>query len=215
LTTAANAAGCRTTAVITDMNQPLAPALGNALEVAEVMKALTGETEGPLVQLSAALGGVLLADAGLAEDVQAGADSIAACIRDGRAAARFGRMVAALGGPVAFLDDWRRFLPEANVIREVTAPMAGHVTSIDGEALGLAVVNLGGGRHVESDVVDPSVGLSGLVRLGQQVERGQPIAVVHAAREDAALAAERVLLDSISLDSVPGAVPDLIHERID
>lgn len=215
LTTAANAAGCRTTAVITDMNQPLAPALGNALEVAEVMRALTGETEGPLVQLSAALGGVLLADAGLAEDVQAGADSIAASIRDGRAAARFGRMVAALGGPIAFLDDWRRFLPEADVIREVTAPTAGHVTSIDGEALGLAVVNLGGGRQVESDVVDPSVGLSGLVRLGQQVERGQPIAVVHAAREDAALAAERVVLDSISLGSAPGAVPELIHERID
>jgi thymidine phosphorylase len=215
LTTAANAAGCRTTAVITDMNQPLAPALGNALEVAEVMKALTGETEGPLVQLSAALGGVLLADAGLAEDVQAGADSIAACIRDGRAAARFGRMVAALGGPIAFLDDWRRFLPEANVIREVTAPATGHVTSIDGEALGLAVVNLGGGRQVESDVVDPSVGLSGLVRLGQQVENGQPIAVVHAAREDAAFVAERVVRDSISLGPAPGAVPDLIHERID
>ncbi|MDK3074856.1 thymidine phosphorylase [Sedimentitalea sp. JM2-8] len=215
LTTAANAAGCRTTAVITDMNQPLAPALGNALEVAEVMKALTGETEGPLVQLSAALGGVLLADAGLADDVQAGADSIAATIRDGRAAERFGRMVAALGGPVAFLDDWRRFLPEADVIREVIAPADGNVAAIDGEALGLTVVDLGGGRQVESDVVDPSVGLSGLVRLGQQVAKGQTIAVVHAAREDAALAAERAVLNAIALGHAPGAVPDLIHERID
>ncbi|MEE4187664.1 MAG: thymidine phosphorylase, partial [Roseobacter sp.] len=85
----ANAAGCKTTAIISDMNQPLARSLGNALEVAEVMRVLTGQTSGPLVELSAALGGVLLADAGLAGDVQAGADAIVDVIRDGRAADRF------------------------------------------------------------------------------------------------------------------------------
>jgi len=214
LTATANAAGCKTTAVITDMNQPLAPALGNALEVAEVMKVLRGEAEGPLLQITAALGGVVLADCGLAADVQAGADRIAEALRDGRVAERFGRMIAAQGGPLSFVDDWARFLPEANVIHEVGAAQAGYVTAIDGEALGLAVVALGGGRQVESDVVDPAVGLSRLVRLGDRVEKGAPLAQVHAGREDAARRAEAAVRAAITIGAEPVAVPDLIHERI-
>jgi thymidine phosphorylase len=211
----ANAAGCRTTAIISDMSQPLVPALGNALEVAEIMKVLTGgEVSGPLVTLSAALGGVVLADAGLVADVQTGADRIVAALKDGRVAERFARMVAVQGGPLGFVDNWARFLPEANVIREVAALEDGYVTAIDGEALGLAVVALGGGRQVESDVVDPAVGLSGLVRLGARVTRGQPLAVIHAGREDAARGAEAVLRRAITVGSAPLAVPELIHERI-
>ena len=214
LTGTANAAGCKTTAVVTDMNQPLAPALGNALEVAEVMRVLTGEAQGPLVEVTAALGGVLLANAGLADDVQDGADRIVATLRDGRAAERFGRMVAAQGGPVEFLENWARFLPEANVIREVDVPADGYVTAIDGEALGLAVVALGGGRQVEADIVDPSVGLSNVARLGQKLSKGQPLAVVHAVREDAARVAERAVRAAIQVGPAPGDVPPLIHERI-
>jgi len=214
LTDTANAAGCKTTTVITDMNQPLAPALGNALEVAEVMRALTGTATGPLVEITAALGGVLLANADLASDVQQGADMILERVRDGRVADRFGRMVAAMGGPIEFVDNWARFLPEANVIREVTAPHDGIVQSIDGEALGLAVVALGGGRQVEADVIDPSVGLSGLVRLGAQVAKGQPLAVVHAGREEAARAAEQAVRAAITVGSDTPNVPPLIHERI-
>lgn len=216
----ANAAGCRTAAVISDMNQPLAPALGNALEVVEVMRVLTGQDQGQgpgntrLVQLSAALGGVVLAEVGLAPDVQAGADAIVTALRDGRVAERFGRMVAAQGGPLGFIDNWARFLPEANVIREVPAREAGHVTAIDGEALGLAVVRLGGGRQVERDVIDPSVGLNRVVRLGQRIEPGQPLALVHAVREDAARGAETAVRAAITLSPDPAPVPDLIRERV-
>ncbi|MEP3333699.1 thymidine phosphorylase [Sedimentitalea sp.] len=211
---AANAAGCKTSAVISDMNQPLAPALGNALEVAEIMLVLTGQSEGPLVQLTAALGGVVLADAGLVDDVQDGADRVVAAIRDGRATERFGKMIAAQGGPLSFVGDWARFLPEPNVIREVAALEAGHVTAIDGEALGLAVVALGGGRQVEGDVIDPAVGLSGLVRLGDEVSPGQPLAVIHAGREDAARRAEAAVRAALTIGDAPGVVPDLIHERV-
>jgi thymidine phosphorylase len=214
LTDTANAAGCKTTAVITDMNQPLVPALGNALEVAEVMKVLTGEATGPLVHLSAALGGVLLADAGLVADVQAGADKIVAALREGRVADRFGRMIAAVGGPLGFVDDWERFLPEPNVIREVKATTSGYITEIDGEALGLSVVDLGGGRQVESDVIDPAVGLSGLARLGEKVEKGTVLGVIHAGREDAARATENAMRSAITIGPVPCSVPDLIHERV-
>ena len=214
LVSTSGAAGCRTSALITDMSQPLVPSLGNALEVAEVMRALTGDGSGALVQLSAALGGVVLSDAGLVADVQEGADRIAAALSDGRVAERFGHMVAAQGGPVRFIDDWARFLPEATVIREVTAQEAGTVEAIDGEALGLAVVALGGGRQVESDVIDPAVGLSGIARLGTRLARGQPIATIHAGRESQAKQAEAAVRAAIRIGDGPVEVPDLIHERI-
>ncbi|WP_299046060.1 thymidine phosphorylase [uncultured Tateyamaria sp.] len=210
----ANAAGCKTTALITDMSQPLAPSLGNALEVAEVMRVLTGAAQGPLLEICAALGGVLLANGGLAEDVQDGADAIVAAVADGRAAERFGAMIAAMGGPLQFTENWARFLPEATVIREVTAQGAGHVTSIDGEALGLAVVGLGGGRQVEGDVINPAVGLSEVVRLGTQLRKGQPLCVIHAARPADADRAEAAVRAAITLGSVAPALPDLIVERI-
>ncbi|KUJ82286.1 thymidine phosphorylase [Ruegeria profundi] len=214
LTETANAAGCRTSAVITDMNQPLAPALGNALEVAEVMMVLTQAHDAPLAEISAELGGVLLADAGMFETVDEGRDKITDVIRDGRAAERFGRMMAAVGGPLQFVENWSRYLPEASVILEVPAPESGYVSAIDGEALGLAVVALGGGRQVEDDVIDPAVGLSGIVRLGDKVDRGAPLAVVHAAREDAAREVAQTVLRAITIGPDAITSPTLVHERI-
>ena len=210
----ANAAGCKTTALITDMSQPLAPALGNALEVAEAMRVLTGQTKGPLVEICASLGGVVLANGGLVSDVQAGADAIARAIADGRAAERFGTMIAALGGPVQFVESWSRFLPEATVIREIAAPRAGYVAAIDGEALGLGVVDLGGGRKVEGDSLNLAVGFSDVARIGTRVVRGQPLAVVHAARAVDADRAEAALRAAITLSDAPAAKPALILDRV-
>lgn len=214
LTETANASGCRTRALVTDMHQPLAPAVGNALEVAEVMRALTGDGTGPLCEVTAALGGAVLADAGLAKSDVEGTARIAEVITDGRAAERFGRMIAAMGGPLAFADNWARFLPEANVIREVGATEAGYVSDIDGEALGLAVVALGGGRKVESDRIDPAVGLARLLPLGTKVSAGTPLVAVHAAREDTARAAEAAVRAAIRIaPNAPEARP-LVHDRI-
>ncbi|UWR12231.1 thymidine phosphorylase [Sulfitobacter mediterraneus] len=214
LTATANAAGCRTTAVISDMNQPLVPSLGNALEVAEVMRVLRGDAQGPIIDVAAALGGVLLANGGLAKDVQAGADAIVNAVRSGAAAEVFGKMLAALGGPVSFVENWQRFLPEATVIRAVKAPGAGYVTAIDGEALGLAVVDLGGGRKIESDEVNPAVGLSEVVRLGTKVSNGQTLAVVHASRSDLADQAALAVQAAMTLSDTSAQVPDLILERV-
>lgn len=210
----ANAAGCKTVALITDMNQPIARALGNGLEVAEVMRALTAGKPSPLTEITAALGGVLLVLAGLAKDDTAGAAQITKALLSGAAAARFGRMVAAQGGPADFASHWERYLPVAPVIREVLAPRSGYIAAMNGEALGLAVVRLGGGRMVEGDVVDPAVGLSDMVRLGQWVEQGETLACVHAARESAAYEAEQTLLQALSLAADPPDVPELIYERI-
>ena len=210
----ANAAGCKTTALITDMSQPLASSLGNALEVDASLRVLTGLDYGPLGELSAELGGALLASAGLAKDAADGKAKIADAIRSGTAAERFGRMVYAMGGPVHFVENWQRFMPEAPVIREMPASEAGVGTAIDGEALGLAVVELGGGRQVESDVVDPAVGLSEVVRLGDRVEKGQPLARVHAARVGQADAAEAAVRAAITLGEKAQDLPPLVHERI-
>ncbi len=214
LSETANAAGCRTSAVITDMNQPLASALGNALEVSEVMKVMTGASETPLAEISAELGGVLLTDAGVVDDADSGREMILNVIRDGRAAERFGLMMAAVGGPIRFVDTWERFLPEASVIQEVPAPRDGFVTAIDGEALGLAVVALGGGRQVESDVIDPAVGFSNILRLGDKVSKGMPLAVVHAAREGAAKQAAQSVNAAITIGDERVEPPCLVHERI-
>lgn len=210
----ANAAGCETTALITDMNQPIASALGNGLEVAEVMRAMTCGEATPLAEITAALGAEVLADAGVILDKERGQARVMQVLLNGAAAERFGRMVAAQGGPADFATDWQRYLPVAPVIHEVTAPRAGYIAAMDGEALGLAVVHLGGGRLVESDHVDPAVGLSDLLRLGQPVAQGETIARVHAARESAANDAEAAVLQAVTITAEPPEIPPLIHERI-
>ncbi|MCK0149599.1 thymidine phosphorylase [Marivita sp. S6314] len=196
----ANATGCTTSALITDMSQPLAPSLGNALEVIDVMRVLTGAASGRLLDLTVDLGAVLLEQTGI-EDGKA---RLQDAITSGAAAEAFGAMVYAMGGPVRFVEDWSRFLPEAPVIREVPAPAAGCVSEIDGEALGLVVVALGGGRQVETDVIDPAVGLSDVVSVGDRVEKGQPLARIHAAREAQADAAARAIRAAVTLgDTAP------------
>lgn len=210
----ANAAGCRTGALISDMSQPLAPAVGNAVEVDEAMKVLAGQATGRLASLTVALGGVVLSDAGLCRDEAEGAERIAHAITSGAAAEHFGRMVAAMGGPVRFVDDWRRFLPEATVIREFKADRPGYLARMDGELMGLAVIAMGGGRQVESDTVDPSVGLSDILELGAAVDAGQPILRVHATRSEHADRASEILRRAIVIEDTAPVPPPLVHDRI-
>jgi thymidine phosphorylase len=156
------------------------------------------------------LGGALLEQAGMSD----GTSKIGQAIANGVAAEKFGAMVYAMGGPVHFVEDWARFLPEAPVIREVTASTCGTVTAIDGEALGLTVVALGGGRQVETDVVNPAVGLSDVVSVGDRVTKGQPLARIHAARESQADEAEQAVRAAITLGDGPATAPALVLEHI-
>ncbi|KAG1715349.1 Thymidine phosphorylase [Nymphon striatum] len=168
-----------------------------------------------MAELTARLGGELLAEAGQAANAEDGARAVAEAITSGAAAERFGQMVYAMGGPVKFVENWRRFLPEASVIREVPAPVSGVVTQMQSEALGLCVVRLGGGRQVQSDVVDPAVGLSDVVRIGTKVTKGQPLARVHAARETLAEAAISEVQAAIVIGQASEAAPlPLVVERI-
>ncbi len=209
----ANAAGCPTTALLTDMNQPLADSLGNAVEVASSMRVLTGADFGRLGELTVELGGALLALAKVTPDAKAGAAKLRQVIASGAAADHMGRMIYAMGGPKNFVEDWIRFLPEATVITEVTAPEAGYINAIDGEALGLTVVGLGGGRQVESDVVDPAVGITDLVPLGTKLAKGQPLARVHSSRLTQAEQAVGEVLGAITIGAKPDVGP-LVQEQV-
>jgi thymidine phosphorylase len=211
----ANGAGCRTTALITDMNEPLATAAGNALEVAAAARFLRGDAiDSRLWDVTVALGAEILAASGLADGIEAGADRIRRALESGAAAERFARMVAALGGPTGFLEDFERHLRAAPHRGEVAAGRAGFVAAIDTRALGLAVVELGGGRRRASDPIDHSVGLEALVGLGAAVEPDTPLAIVHAGDEAAFAAAEaRLRAAYVIAEGAPPETP-LILERI-
>ncbi len=213
LTDTANGAGCATRTLLTDMNQPLAPALGNALEVSVAIDALKGARSAErLRQISVTLGATLLRLSGLAEDDAIGEAAMEATLDSGAAAEKFAEMVHAMGGGSAILD--RTSLPEAPVIRAVPAPVAGVVTAIDGIALGETVVHLGGGRLVQTDKIDPRVGLADVVPLGDKVARGDALAMVHAADEASAEVAVKAVRGAVAIGADALASQPLVLRRI-
>lgn len=215
LVSTAQGAGCMTSALITDMSQPLATAAGNALEVIEVMETLTGTSiNAALWDVTVALGGEALALGGLAADPADGAGRIEQALETGSAAEWFGRMVAAQGGPLDFVERWPDRLPAATVIREVPSLGRGFVHSIDGQGLGFAVVGLGGGRQREGDRLNLSVGLSDLAGIGEDIAAGDPLCMVHAATEAAAEQAIRAVQAAYVLAEVAPADPALILKRL-
>ena len=210
----ANQAGCRTSALITDMNAPLCGVAGNALEVGEVMRTLTlMRVNADLWALTLALGGEALALAGVVADAGAGRKRIEGALRSGAAAEHFGRMVAAQGGPLDFIANWVDHLPEAPVQLDVYPATPGTITAIDTRAVGLAVVSLGGGRRREGDRIDPRVGFSDLAGIGDEVGPGRPLGRVHAADHTSAEAAAASLRGACRMGG-NAARPPLVHERI-
>lgn len=171
----ANGAGCRTSALITDMDQPLARSAGNALEVTEAINVLRG-ARGALRDLVLALAEEVLHLAG------ANTGDLAGTLDGGAAAERFGQMVAAQGGPADLLDRPEAHLTAAPVIRSVYGT-SGAVATIDATALGHAVIALGGGRVRAGEKIDHRVGLSELARLGEETGPDIPLAMVHATDE--------------------------------
>ncbi len=215
ITGVAREAGLPCHALITDMNQPLASAAGNALEVANAVDFLTGaHRDARLEAVTLALAGEMLALTGLAENRGAGEAKARAALDSGKAAEVFGRMVSALGGPADFVDRPGKHLAAAKLVREVAAPESGHVAAIDTRAIGLAVVELGGGRRRADDAINPAVGLTGLVDLGEQVERGSPLCRIHADSEAQAVDAERQVLAAYRIGQAPD-VPTPVLKIID
>lgn len=186
-------AGLPTTALITDMNQSLASAAGNGLEVRNAIDYLTGaQRDERLHAVVLALGAEMLVLGGVAADRDRARRMLEAALASGHAAERFSRMVAALGGPTDLVERPENRLVDAPVWREVSSETRGFVRAVDARAVGLAVVALGGGRTRPQDGVDPRVGFSRLAPVGAAVP-DQPIGLVHAATDEQAEAAAHAL----------------------
>ncbi|MFC3071720.1 thymidine phosphorylase [Shinella pollutisoli] len=186
----ANGAGVKTSALITDMNEPLADAAGNAVEVANCIAFLKGGKAGTRLEtLVIALAAEMLVLSGLETDHTAAEAKARQALASGEAAEVFARMVATLGGPADLLERPEAYLAKAPVIRPVTATESGYLSACDTRGVGLAVIELGGGRTRPDQTIDHRVGLDRLLPLGTKVEKGAEIGRVHAASDDAAQAA--------------------------
>jgi thymidine phosphorylase len=211
-----NGAGLKTTAVLTDMNQPLARCAGNALEIQCAIDYLMGRVRPVrLHDVTLALAAQMLVLGGLAHNLTQAQVKLNAVLESGAAAERFARMVSALGGPGDLLEAPERYLGRAPVVLPVAAPHAGLVASIDCRALGLAVVGLGGGRRGPEDKIDGQVGLTELVELGQHVDAGQPLAVVHARDLKAAQSAASEIQAAYSFAASGLSVPPSVYCLVD
>jgi thymidine phosphorylase len=192
-------AGLPTTALITDMDAPLASAAGNAVEVAYAVDYLTGARREPRFHaVTLALGAEMLLLGGLAETREAARERLEDALASGRAAEHFGRMVAALGGPADLLERPAAHLPAAPVRREVRAQ--GTVAAVATREVGLAVIGLGGGRTRPQDDIDPRGGFTDLARPG---DASGLLGIVHAADEAAADWAEAALRAAYRMGEPP------------
>ncbi len=177
----ANGAGTRTVALITDMNQSLASAVGNAVEVKNAVEFLNGTHRDPrLEEVTVQLVTQMVAVARSRDDTDAVEAEVREKLDNGSAAQLFGNMVSALGGPDDFLDLYEDYLPKAPIVRDVLAQEAGYVRSMRTRDIGVAVVAMGGGRRTREDEIDHAVGLSNLVSVGDEIEPGTRLFTVHA-----------------------------------
>ncbi|MGL5305095.1 MAG: thymidine phosphorylase [Aeromonas veronii] len=211
----ANGAGCRTSALLTDMNQVLASSAGNAVEVREAVRYLTGEYRNPRIhEVTMALCAEMLISAGLASDERDARGKLQAVLDNGKAAEIFGHMVTGLGGPADFMERYDGYLPKAAIVRPVFAANSGFVTAMDTRELGLAVVAMGGGRRAAGDKLDYAVGLTDFIRLGQSVDADKPIAMIHAQTEEQYAQAASMVQAAVRIGGErPEALPE-VYRRI-
>ena len=176
-----NGLGCKTLAILTDMNEPLCSSVGNALEVTNAVDFLSGKKRDPrLLNVVCNLGAELLVLIGLAENSSVGINMIMQSFESGHSAEIFSKMISKLGGPSNFLEAASSMLPRATIVEDVYASEIGTVSMIDARSLGISVVELGGGRKTVKDSIDYSVGFDNLLSVGDQVDESIPIGRIHA-----------------------------------
>ncbi len=215
IVTVATGAGVPATALLTDMDQPLASVAGNALEVAYAVDYLTGASRQPRMhEVVLALGAEMLVLGKLARTTKVARQSLQRALDSGAAAERFERMVAALGGGRSILTKPWKVMEVAPVRLAVMAAKPGVVTAIDTRAVGMVVVALGGGRTRPQDPVDHAVGLTGLAALGDTMSSDVPLAMVHARSEAAATEAAAQVLAAYRIGRSGREPGPVVRERV-
>lgn len=211
----ATGAGMATTALLTDMDRPLADVAGNALEVAYAVDYLTGVRREPRMhEVVMTLCAEMLVLGKLARTERSARTKLQHALDSGAAAELFGKMVAALGGPRTFVEAPWKHMERAGIVVDVVPERPGVVTRIDTRAVGLAVVSLGGGRTRPQDPVDHAVGLTSLATVGDEVGPSRPLGVVHARSAAAAEEAAAEVRAAYRVGGRAGAVNDAVLERV-
>ncbi|MEO8385769.1 MAG: thymidine phosphorylase [Betaproteobacteria bacterium] len=207
-----NGAGVKTSALLTDMNEPLAPCAGNAIEVRCAMDYLLGKSRpARLHEVTLALSAELMVTAGIAADKAVARQALQQSLDSGRAAERFAKMVAELGGPVDLLENPDKYLRFAPVVMPVIATRSGFIATCDTRRVGLVVVALGGGRMRAADAIDFDVGLTEIAALGTHVNAGDPIAIVHARTGAGAKLAVQELAEAITISDSASTMSPLVQ----
>ena len=200
--------GVKTSALLTNMDQPLGRMVGNTLEVDEALTTLAGKGPSDLWEVTLELGADLLLTTGKSPDRPSARKLLEEHLHSGRALAKFIEMVAAQGGNLN--APRRRSATQSDIL----SPSSGFVSRINTEALGIAVIELGGGRRVMSDRIDHGVGLEMLVRIGDRVELGQPLVKVHGP-DNLFQAVKPLIRNAIFIRDQAAKPPILISERMD
>ncbi|MCH8338187.1 MAG: pyrimidine-nucleoside phosphorylase [Chloroflexi bacterium] len=195
-------AGRRVVALISDMNQPLGNAVGNALEVREAIETLRGEGPADFKEHCMVVAGQMLRLVGKASDLPAASDRAAAALADGSAFAKFRELVAAQGGDTKYIDEPER-LPAAMLVKTVTAPKSGFVEGIHAAEIGYTAVGLGGGRAMKGDKIDHSVGLIVHHKVGDKIAQGDELFTIHANDEKKLALAEARALEAHTIGPEP------------
>ena len=209
----ANGAGTKTTAILTDMNQVLASSAGNAVEVREAVRFLTGEYRNPrLLEVTMASCAEMLVLGKLAENTEDARAKLMEALDNGKAAECFGKMVAGLGGPVDFVENYDNYLEKAEIIKPVCATETGVVSAMDTRAIGMAVVSMGGGRRVATDEIDYAVGFDNFIRLGEVADSDKPLAVIHARTEEQWEEAAKALRSAITVGGEYTPTPEVYRQ---
>ena len=211
----ANGAGVKTSALITDMNEPLADAAGNVVELRNCLDFLKGNKAGTRLEtVVLAFAVEMLVQSGIAAGSTEAEGRARDAIASGKAAEVFGRMVHGLGGPADLLENPDRYLTAAPVQKPVLASFDGWLGACDARAIGMSVIDLGGGRRHPQDKIDHRVGFSDILPLGTKVSRGDRIATVHAADEVTADKAIADFATNYRIVEAGPALPPVIVTRI-
>lgn len=206
-------AGRKTIAVVSDMDQPLGFAVGNALEVKEAIATLKGNGPEDFVELCLTLGSCMLLAGGKAKNVDEARTLLKQVIADGSALRKLAQFVEAQGGDAAAVYD-PELLPKAAIVRPVPAPWDGYISHITCDEVGVASLLLGGGRETKESKIDLSVGLVLCAKVGDFVHAGEPLAYLHANDPQKADAAMERFLNAYQFSKEPVERPALIKKMI-
>ncbi|WP_371187515.1 thymidine phosphorylase [Thalassotalea maritima] len=212
----ANGAGVKTQALITDMNQVLGTSAGNAVEIIETLEYLTTSCRNPrLHEVVSGLAAAMLIDGKLANNQQQAQQMVDTVLDNGQAAEVFAKMIAAMGGPVDFIENYHQYLPKANVLADIKAPHDGVISAMQTRDIGMLVVGLGGGRLSNDAQIDHSVGFDHIVGVGHHVSKGDVIARIHAKDAQQAAKASADYLSKVTIsDSAQNTETPVIYQVI-